>query len=109
MKTQILTSAIGALAFTLGACNNTDTGDDADTADTAVETEAAPATTTASADWPAGTRIVEENNVTYRVNPDNTRVEIPAGGYRIVTVDGERYRVDASGTPFMMTRFTAGT
>ena len=48
--------------------------------------------------WPKGTRIVEEGGKTYRVNADNTRVEIPAGGYRVATVDGVRYRVDASGT-----------
>jgi hypothetical protein len=99
MKKLILTSAIGALALTLSACGDND-ADDADAAGdtTVVETETAPAATTASADWPTGARIVEENGVTYQVNPDDTRVEIPEGGYRIATVDGVRYRVDASGT-----------
>jgi hypothetical protein len=98
MKKLIMTSTLGALALALSACNNTD--DDAATADdTAATAEAdTAAATTADADWPAGTRIVEEKGVTYRVNTDNTRVEIPAGGYRIAVVDGVRYRVDASGT-----------
>ena len=101
MKKLILTSALGALALTLAACGDND-ADDTATADetaAAVDTvDTAPADTTADADWPKGTRIVEEGGKTYRVNTDNTRVEIPAGGFRVVTVDGVRYRVDASGT-----------
>ena len=101
MKKLILTTAVGAFALAVSACNNTDADDDAATADetaAAIDTSAAPAATTASADdWPKGTRIVEENGTTYRVNTDNTRVAIPAGGYRVVTQDGHRYRVDASG------------
>jgi hypothetical protein len=99
MKRLILTSAISALALALSACGDNDAdADDAAAGDTTVvETEAAPAATTADADWPAGSRIVEEGGKTYRVNPDDTRVEIPEGGYRIATVDGVRYRVDASG------------
>ena len=100
MKKLILSSAIGALALTLSACGDND-ADDAATADettAAVDTTAAPAATTADADWPSGTRIVEEGGKTYRVNTDSSRVEIEPGGYRIATVDGVRYRVDASGT-----------
>ena len=101
MKKLILTSALGALALALSACGDND-ADDAATADetaAAVDTaDAAPAATTASADWPKGTRIVEEGGKTYRVNTDDSRVEIEPGGYRIATVDGVRYRVDASGT-----------
>ena len=101
MKKLILTSALGALALGLAACGDND-ADDATADDTAVaetaDTDAAPAATTADADWPKGTRIVEEGGKTYRVNADNSRVEIPAGGYRVATVDGVRYRVDASGT-----------
>src|SRR5688572_19584492 len=61
MKTLILTSALGSAVLLLSAC-----GDNADEATvdetTVVETvDTAPAATTAaSADWPAGTRIVEE-------------------------------------------------
>ena len=72
MKKLIMSGALGAAVLLVSAC-----GDDADTAeDTAVveETETADAATTASADWPAGTRIVEESGTFVRINPDNTRV-----------------------------------
>lgn len=97
MKNLILTAAVAGTALMLSAC-----GSDADTAaedDTlVVETETtAPAVTTASADWPAGTRIVEEDGVTYRVNRDDTRVVIEDGSNRVVVEDGVRYRVDAGG------------
>ena len=100
MKKLILASVAGALALAVSACGDND-ADDTATADettAAVDTTAAPAATTADADWPTGTRIVEESGKTYRVNTDNSRVEIEPGGYRIATVDGVRYRVDASGT-----------
>ncbi|HYD23609.1 MAG TPA: hypothetical protein VEB68_02350 [Croceibacterium sp.] len=100
MKKLLLTSALGAAVLTLAACG--DGADDAATDDTAVVDEAATvdtgAATTASADWPAGTRIVEEGGVTYRVDPGGTRVAIDDGSWRIVTEDGVRYRVDEGGT-----------
>ena len=99
MKKLILTAALGTTALLLSACGDTDADPTEDT--TVVETDTAdPAPTTAAADpnWPAGTRIVEEDGVVYRVNPDDTRVEIEDGSYRVVVADGVRYRVDASGT-----------
>lgn len=97
MKKLLLASALGASALLLSAC-----GDDADEApvaeDTAaVDTTAMDTTTTADADWPRGTRIVEEGGATYRVNPDGTRVEITDSSWRIVTEGGTRYRVSPSG------------
>jgi hypothetical protein len=96
MKTLIVTTAVAGTALMLSAC-----GGDADTAadETAVvETETTtPAVTTASADWPAGTRIVEEDGVTYRVNTDDTRVAIEDGSNRVVVENGVRYRVDGGG------------
>jgi hypothetical protein len=95
MKNLILTSALGSLALLITACGDSDADTEEDA--TVVETET-PAAATASADWPAGARIVEDAGVTYRVNPDDTRVAIEDGSFRVVTVDGVRYRVDASGT-----------
>ena len=97
MKKLILSSAVGAAALLVSAC-----GGDADTAadDTAAvvdDTATDAAATTASADWPAGTRIVEEGDVTYRVDPAGTRVAIDDNSWRIVTDNGTRYRVDPAG------------
>jgi hypothetical protein len=100
MKKLILTAAFGPAALLLSACGD----NDADTVEedtTVVDTDTADtAATTAAADpnWPTGTRIVEEDGVTYRVNADDTRVAIEDGSYRVVVADGVRYRVDASGT-----------
>ena len=97
MNKLMLTAALGPVALLLSGCGDND-AEEADTAVVEAET-AAPAATTAAADpnWPAGTRIVEEDGVTYRVNPDDTRVEIEDGSYRIVVENGVRYRVDAGG------------
>jgi hypothetical protein len=100
MKKLILTAALVPVALLVSACGDND-ADIAAEEDTAiVETDTADtAATTAAADpnWPAGTRIVEEDGVTYRVNPDDTRVAIEDGSYRVVVEDGVRYRVDAGG------------
>ena len=97
MKKLILSAALGSAALLVAACGD----NDADTAeDTAVVDETADTggATTASADWPAGTRIVEEGGVTYRVDPGGTRVAIDDGSWRIVTEGDERYRVNERGT-----------
>ena len=99
MKKLILTAALGPVALLLSACGDNDADTEADTA--VVETDTAElAATTAATDpnWPAGTRIVEEDDVTYRVDPDGTRVAIEDDSYRVVVENGVRYRVDASGT-----------
>lgn len=100
MKKLILTSAVSAFALLVAACG--DGADDAETAEdtAAMESDAMADTagaTTASADWPRGTRIVEEGGATYRVNSDGTRVVI-SDGARIVTEGEERFRVDRAGT-----------
>ena len=99
MKNLIVTGALGAAVLALSACgSNTDT-DETAAADTATAAPAATATvTTAAADWPKGTRIVQEGNTVYRVDPAGTRVAIDDGSWRIVTEDGSRYRVDPAGT-----------
>ena len=100
MKKLILASALSVPAFLLSAC-----GDDADEVpvaeDTAaVDTAAVDTGATATSDWPSGTRIVEENGATYRVNPDGTRVEIADGEWRIVTEGDTRFRVGPNGARF---------
>ncbi len=96
MKKLILSSAIGAAMVTLAACGS---GTDEAAVDTA-ETDAgsAMADASANADWPAGTRIVEEGGTTYRVAPDGTRVELTSGDWRIVTEGDQRFRVRDDGT-----------
>lgn len=99
MNKLILAGALSPVALLLSACGDND-ADAPVVEETTAAIETADTTATSSADpnWPAGTRIVEEKGVTYRVNPDETRVAIEDGSYRILVEDGERYRVDASGT-----------
>jgi len=99
MNRMILTGALGAAALALSACGGT--ADDTTAEDTAAADAAAtaatiePATTT---DWPAGTRIVQEGDVTYRIDPGGTRVVLADDDWRIVTEGGARYRVSPAGT-----------
>jgi hypothetical protein len=99
MKKLILSSALGAAVMLVAACGDGAEEATVDTAETdAMATGDAMADAGASADWPAGTRIVEEDGVTYRVNADGTRVELTSGDWRIVTEGEERYRVSSDGT-----------
>jgi hypothetical protein len=102
MKKLILTGALGATALLLSGCgdNQTDTvAEDTATVDTTTADTMGTTgmDTTASANWPAGTRIVEEGGTTYRVDPDGTRVAIQNNEWRIVTENGVRYRVGPGG------------
>jgi len=95
MKKLLVSGALGVAVSALSACgSNTDT-DETVAVDTATPTATV---TTAAADWPAGTRIVEEDGTTYRVDPGGTRVAIDDGSWRIVTEGDTRYRVDPAGT-----------
>ena len=95
MKKLLVSGALGVAVSALSACgSNTDT-DETVAVDTATPTATV---TTAAADWPAGTRIVEEGGATYRVDPGGTRVAIDDGSWRIVTEGDTRYRVDPAGT-----------
>ena len=99
MKRLILTGALGTALLALSACGSGT--DDAAVDDTAATDAAATAATIApptTASWPTGTRIVQEGDVTYRVDPGGTRVVIDDDSWRIVTEDGVRYRVDPAGT-----------
>ncbi len=94
MKRMIFTGALGAAALALSAC-----GDSNDTVVEDTATDAAtPVATTTVVNWPAGTRIVQEGDVVYRVDPAGTRVAIDDGSWRIVTEGDTRYRVDPAGT-----------
>jgi hypothetical protein len=96
MNRTILTGPLAVAVFALSAC-----GGDADTVaveDTAATDAAATAATIAPPEWPAGTRIVQEGDVVYRVDPAGTRVVIDDDSWRIVTEGDRRYRVDPAGT-----------
>jgi hypothetical protein len=94
MNKLIVSAALGS-ALALSACGDPETetvvAEENAAVDTAGMTPAAPS------DWPAGTRIVEEGGVTYRVGPDGARVAIEDGSWRIVTEDEVRYRVGPDG------------
>ena len=96
MKKLILSSALGAAVLLVAACGDGAEEAAVDTADTDAMAGSAMADASASADWPAGTRIVDEGGTTYRVNADGTRVEL--GDWRIVTEGEERYLVNDAGT-----------
>ena len=104
MKKLTVAAMIGASCIAVAACSpadvteNTEGGDNA-----AITTEGGvdnggAATTTASTAWPKGARIVEEKGVTYRIDPDGTRVALTSTDSRIVVEGDKRFRVDADGT-----------
>jgi len=107
MKKLALTAALGATCLALAACgdnaqtntaeaNAALTDDGAGTA--ATETNGTAAAATATASFPKGARIVEENGVTWRVDADGTRVRLGEADSRILVENGVRYRVDPGGT-----------
>lgn len=98
-------ATVGALGLGLAACN-VNKKDDAAVTENNVAAEAsfgdavgdtsAPPTT--EVNFPAGARIAEENGVTFRIDPDGTRVQLDPSGSRILIDNGVRYRVDPGGT-----------
>lgn len=50
-----------------------------------------------SGSWPEGARIVVEDGVTYRIDPDGARIALGAEDARVEIVDGVRYRIDPGG------------
>lgn len=102
MNKLLLSAAASATCLVLAACGGADNAADTNAAAEANGAEATvdPATTTAAdgAAFPQGARIVEEDGVTYRIDPDGTRVQLGPDESRIVIEDGNRFRVDPDGT-----------
>ena len=109
MKTLMTAAAITALTLGAAACKNYDETNEAyangaNAAD--YDANAAGAgdnygpggNATANSSWPAGSRIVVENGVTYRVAPGGARVALGPNDSRILIENGVRYRVDPGGT-----------
>ena len=99
MKKLILTGALGAAVLMVSACGDSD-ADTAPVEDAAAVDDLATAdagTATADPDWPSGTRIVQEGDAYYRVDPAGTRVVIDDGSWRIETEGDERFRVNSAG------------
>jgi hypothetical protein len=106
MKKFALAAAFGAACLGLAACGGSGGdgagGNAAAAADEAVPPPTAEANAMASAiaadsAFPKGARIVEEEGVTYRIDPDGTRVRLSERDSRIVVENGIRYRVDPGG------------
>lgn len=105
MKKLALTTFITASALGLAACGDTgveNANEAADAADNVAADGTADGAGAADANGAAGAwtgaRIVEENGVTFRVDPDGTRVALGPNDSRIVVEDNVRYRVDPDGT-----------
>ena len=102
MKRLVFTSALSAACLALAACGdreaNTAEANDAGAAGAEASGADAGGDASASAAFPTGARIVEEDNVTYRIDPDGTRVRLGPTESRIVIEDGTRFRVDPDGT-----------
>ena len=109
MRKYALAAAAGALAIGAAACDSYDETNEAyangaNAADYDANAAAAggnydtAGTAAAGGSWPAGSRIVVENGVTYRIDPGGARVALGPGESRIVVEDGVRYRVDPGGT-----------
>lgn len=99
MKKLILATA---LCVGLAACGDGEkAANDSAAAAGEAENAGAPAdatTQTASAAFPRGTRIVEEDGATFRIDADGTRVRLGPNESRIVVEDGNRFRVDPNGS-----------
>ena len=97
MKKLILAATLCAGVAACGS-NESNTANDSAVGE-AVNGSASASTTTqtASAAFPRGARIVEENGVTYRIDADGTRVQLGPNESRIVVENGTRFRVDPDG------------
>ena len=102
MKNFILTFTLGAVSLGVAGCevNKYENAAENDLAATAneVTTTTVPGTTTTTNVFVPGTRIIEEDGVTFRIDPDGTRVRLGPSDARILVEEGVRYRVDPGGT-----------
>ena len=100
MNQLVVTAAVGAVCIGVAACGDRGAGDNSATsagADNAAVTGGSD-NATASVAFPRGARIVEENDVFFRIDPDGTRVRLGPEESRIVVEDDVRFRVDPDGT-----------
>ncbi len=111
MKRFALTASLGPIGLGLAACGDYDRNEAAYNDANAAYAEGEggnyaggeaggnySGTQTASAGWPAGSRIVVEEGVTYRIEPGGARVALGPDDSRILVEDGVRYRIDPGGT-----------
>ena len=108
MRKFATAAAIAALSIGAAACDSYDEGNnaydnaagDAGYADNGAAggNSDAAGGATAGTSFPAGSRIVVENGVTYRIDPGGARIALGPDDSRIVVEDGVRYRVDPGGT-----------
>ena len=101
MRKLQFTSLLAGACLALASCGGT--ADEADNRAAAPATDsaadgAAAETRTASAAFPRGARIVEEDGVTFRIDPDGTRIRLGDADSRILVEEDVRYRVDPDGT-----------
>lgn len=108
MRKSVLMAAVAPLTMALTACYDADEANYADNGYNAAEAAengayetggnaSAYGNQSASSGWPAGSRIVVEDGVTYRIEPGGTRVRLGDSDSRIVIDNGVRYRVDPGG------------
>ena len=102
MRKLILAATLCAGVAACGSNESSTANDSAATGESTGQAVNAGTTTTttqtASAAFPRGARIVEENGVTYRIDADGTRVQLGPNESRIVVENGTRFRVDPDGT-----------
>lgn len=108
MRHFTLTTALGAASLSLAACGGAEeNAAENESAVAAGETGAmigtgdldanAAASGGGTSSFGTGSRIVEENGVTYRVDADGTRTALGENDSRIVVENGTRYRIDPDG------------
>lgn len=107
MSNFAFTAALGTACLAVAACGGAETETnmaDTNTAAAVNDTggmenlDANASASGGTSTFASGSRIVEENGVTYRVDRDGTRVRLGENDSRIVVDNGTRYRVDPDGT-----------
>ena len=101
MKTFALTATLGTTCLGLAACevNKYDNAADNNAAaGEEVTSTTVPGTTSTTNVFVPGTRIIEEDDVFFRIDPDGARVRLGPDESRIVVEDRVRFRVDPGGT-----------
>jgi hypothetical protein len=101
MNRLALASACALAAIGLAGCSDNEAAieeNEATTADSATGEAAGGTETAAVTTFPQGSRIVEEEGVTFRIDADGTRVRLGPTDSRILVEEKVRYRVDPDGT-----------